>query len=115
MVGKAEDVAILRPGTFVPCAPRPVTLLQTSSAQREMKGGDDFTLGENHVSRYKKVRESGPTRAPLACPPLPGKIQLPVSQHLLASLPAPRRDSWPDGRLCLRPAESGRVSGSQLA
>lgn len=69
MVGKAEDVAILCL-TFVPCAPRPGHPPADSSAQRgDEVGGDDFTLGENHVSAVQEgAWESGPTRAPWLAP-----------------------------------------------
>ena len=71
-------------------------------------GGDDFTLGENHVSAVQegegRVVPCGPTwLVPLCLAKFSLRVPAP-----LAFTPCSSWRLLPDSRLCLRPAESSR-------
>lgn len=79
MVGKAEDVAILCLDICAMCPQAGSPSCRPHPPAGDEVGGDDFTLGENHVSAVQEgAGRVAPHRPPWLAPPLSGKIQPPV-------------------------------------
>ena len=95
--------------TSVPCAPRPGHPPADLIRQREMKWVEMTSHWEKTMSRrYKKVRGEWPHTGPLGLPPLYlAKFSL-LCPEPPGFTPCSSPRLLPDGRLCLRPAESGR-------